>query len=128
MPASTTAAAPRWACLIHAVLLAVLLIATTFQAPIHAPAPDAFHEGEYSMYGVDRGHIPSGRPPVLTHGGIDLIPAQAAAMVCRPDHEIVCVRLANSIFTGICEAAFLGVLVLIIWWTMFAGRNKGERA
>ena len=23
--------------------------------------------------------------------------------------------------------AAVGVLVLIIWWTMFAGRNKGER-
>ena len=110
---SDSPAASRWARLSHIVFFAVLVFVTAFQAPISDPAPDAFHEGEYAMYGVQGGHIPSGRALVLTHGGIDLIPARIVSTLCPTDGQIVCVRGVNATFTFICEAVFLTVLVFI---------------
>ena len=104
---------PRWARLVHGAVLIVLVVVTTFEAPLYLPAPDAFHEGEYAMYGVAGSRIQPAQPPVLTHGGIDLLPARAASTFCRHDFQIVCVRFTNAVVTGISEAGFLAVLTMI---------------
>ncbi len=113
-PGHSTVFGSGWARLVHAVFWAVLVLATAFQPPLQAPAPDVFHEGEYAMYGVAGGRIASGGPAVLTHGGIDTIPARMAAALCSPDRQIVCVRTVNGAFTVVCEAIFVAILTIIV--------------
>jgi uncharacterized integral membrane protein len=40
--------------------------------------------------------------------------------VCRNDFKIMWVILLEAL-------AALSILVLIVWWTMFSGRRRGER-
>ena len=110
---ATRGPASGWARLAHCVFFLILIIVTSFEAPLTEPTEDVFHEGEWTMYGVAGARVPSGQPPLLGFGGIDLIPAQMGAAVCRADGQIVCARVLIEVVTSICAAEFLVVLVLI---------------
>jgi hypothetical protein len=107
------ASAPNWVRRLHVFFLAVLLVVTTFQAPLTSPVADTIHEGEYLMYGLSGGRVIAGQPAVYPHGGIDHIPVRLAAVFRSPDRQIVCVRVINAAATAVAVGLFLALLAAI---------------
>lgn len=90
-----------------------LALATTFHVPITQPLRDAFHEGEYAVLGYLARHHADFRMPLLTHGGMDFIPSWLAATTCSADHQIVCVRLINTVIQALSAILFLTAVTAI---------------
>lgn len=99
---------------LHLLFLVILSFVTTFHTPLTLPLHDAFHEGEYAVLGfLARTHADF-RMPILTHGGMDFIPSWLAASTCSADHQIICVRLINTIIQFGVTILFLATLVAIV--------------
>ena len=75
------------------------------------------------------GAIAAGRAGTSSAGGCSGVLEQAASV---PRIAVATHRVANrkalDMWVILLEAlAALGLLLFIVWWTMFAGRRKGER-
>jgi hypothetical protein len=55
----------------------------------------------------------------LSSGGLEAQPASIPTITATPNHRRMLLILLEALLA-------LGVLILIVWWTMFSGRPKGE--
>lgn len=96
---------PEWLVLFVAGLIALV---TACHAPIAAPLTDAFQEGEYLATYLQ--FAPALPLPLLIHGGMDYLPAQAVFALVGPDHLVTGVRLANALLGFVASLLFIACL------------------
>ena len=94
----------------HLVILLLLGALTTFHVPLAQPLEDAFQEGEYAAFGFLAQTQPGFRMPVLIHGQLDVLPSRAAALLCRAEAQMVCVRGINMGLQFVAVVLFIALL------------------
>jgi hypothetical protein len=98
---------------LHLAALLLLAAVSILHVPLAQPLTDAFQEGEYATFGFLAQTQPNFRMPVLIHGGLDVIPSRAAALACRADRQVICVRTINLLIQLATAGLFVGVLAIV---------------